>query len=105
MGCAITTEFITSSMTSDNFGTSYVTIPVSSLVRPMFVYGDYGGMKDKYFYAHPKRNWARYFGDKIKQSPLDNNVTLLQKDNESMGEVEEILDDESGVWGGFCYCK
>ena len=45
----ITTEFITSFMISDNSGTSYVTVPVSSLVKPMCVYGDYGGMKNKFY--------------------------------------------------------
>ena len=72
----ITKEFITLSMISGNFATSYVTVPVSSLVKPMCVYGDYGGMKNKYFCALPKGNWARYFGDKLEQSPPDNNVTF-----------------------------
>ena len=52
----ITSGFITSCMMSENFGTSYVKLPVSSLVKPMFVFGDYGGMKNKYFCALRKRN-------------------------------------------------
>ena len=49
----ITFEFITPFMISEKNGTSYVTVPVSSLVKPMFIYGDYGGMKNKYFCALP----------------------------------------------------
>ena len=63
----ITKEFITSFMISDDFGTSYVTLPVSSLGKPMFVHGDYRSTKNKYFCALQKRNWARYFSDKVKQ--------------------------------------
>ena len=55
----ITSEFITSFMISDNFVTSYVTVLVSSLVKPMFTFGDYEGVKNKQFCALLKRNWAR----------------------------------------------
>ena len=49
--------------TNDNIST--VTVPLSSLVHLLRVIPDYGGDAKSYFVVLPRRNWSRYFGDKI----------------------------------------
>ena len=49
--------------TNDDIST--VTVPLSSLVHPLCVIPDYGGDAKSYFVVLPRRNWSRYFGDKI----------------------------------------
>ncbi len=49
--------------TNDDIST--VTVPLSSLVHPLCVIPDYGGDATSYFVVLPRRNWRRYFGDKI----------------------------------------
>ena len=44
---------------------SFDTVPVSSLVHPLCVIPDYGGATNNYMVILPKRNWSRYFGDKV----------------------------------------
>ena len=43
-----------------------VTVPLSSLVHPLFAIPDYGGNGTSYIVVLPRRNWSIYFGDKIK---------------------------------------
>jgi len=44
---------------------SYVTVPISSLVHPLCVIPDYGGHQTSYIVILPKRNWSRFFGERI----------------------------------------
>jgi hypothetical protein len=44
---------------------SVVTVPLSSLVHPLCVVPNYGGHGTSYFVILPRRNWGRYFGDKV----------------------------------------
>ncbi len=43
-----------------------MTVPIDALVHPLCVLPDCGGDPNTYFVVLPKRNWSRYFGDKIK---------------------------------------
>jgi hypothetical protein len=45
---------------------SIVSVPISSLVHPLCALPDYGSDSLLcYIIVLPKRNWSRYFGDKI----------------------------------------
>jgi hypothetical protein len=44
---------------------SFVAVPIESLVHPLCVIPDSGGDRDIYFVVLPKRNWSRFFGEKI----------------------------------------
>jgi len=44
---------------------SVVTVPLSSFVHPLCVLPDYGGHGTSYLVILPRRNWGRYFGDKV----------------------------------------
>jgi hypothetical protein len=43
---------------------SYVTVPITALVHPLCVIPD-GGDLTSYIIILPKRNWSRYFGDRV----------------------------------------
>ena len=43
---------------------SYVTVPITALVHPLCVIPD-GGDLMSYKIILPKRNWSRYFSDRI----------------------------------------
>jgi hypothetical protein len=43
---------------------SYVTVPITALVHPLCVIPD-GGDLTSYIVILPKRNWSRYFGDRV----------------------------------------
>jgi len=45
---------------------SYVSVPISALVHPLCVLPDHGGHKTQFIVVLPKRNWSRYFGDRIE---------------------------------------
>jgi hypothetical protein len=49
-----------------NDAISTVTVPLSSLVHPLCVISDYGDNGTSYIVVLPRRNWSRYFGDRIK---------------------------------------
>ncbi len=44
---------------------STVTVPLLSLVHPFCVIPDYGGGGKLYIVVLPRRNWSRYFEDRI----------------------------------------
>ena len=44
---------------------STVSVPLTSLVHPLCVIPDYGGDGKSYLLVLPRRNWSRYFGNKI----------------------------------------
>jgi hypothetical protein len=89
-------DFISSFMLSDNFLKNYVIIPTSAIVKSLFVFDDYEGDHKRKFCSLPKRNWARYFGNKIKcdrvsdvpKSSVDSSV------NKSDGEKLTNDDDD-----------
>ena len=45
---------------------SIVTVPISSFVHPLCVIPDYGGEGTSYIVVLPRRNWSRYFGNRIE---------------------------------------
>ena len=49
-----------------DYDISFVTVPIDGLVHPLCVLPDSGGNTNSYFVVLPKRNWSRYFGDKIR---------------------------------------
>ena len=49
-----------------NDAISTVTVPLLLLVHPLCVTPDYGGNGTSYIVVLPRRNWRRYFGDRIK---------------------------------------
>jgi hypothetical protein len=49
-----------------DFEISFVTVPIDALVHPLCVLPDCGRDPNTYVVVLPKRNWSRYFGDKIK---------------------------------------
>ena len=42
-----------------------VSVPITSLVHPLCVIPDYGGDGNSYVVVLPRRNWSRYFGNRI----------------------------------------
>ena len=44
---------------------SIVSVPITSLVHPLCVIPDYGGDGKSYIVVLPRRNWSRFFGNKI----------------------------------------
>ena len=47
------------------FEVSVVTVPLSAVVHPLCVIPDYGSEDDSFIVVLPKRNWSRFFGNKI----------------------------------------
>ncbi len=58
-------KFILKTIIGTNIDISYVTVPISLLVHPLCVIPDYGGHRTSFIVVLPKRNWSRYFDDKI----------------------------------------
>ncbi len=52
-------------MIGTNIYISYVTVSISSLVHPLCVIPDYGGLSTSFIDVLPKCNWSMYFGDRI----------------------------------------
>ncbi len=48
-----------------DFKISFFTVPIEALVHPLCVIPDSGGDRDIYFVVLPKRNWSRFFGERI----------------------------------------
>ena len=50
-----------------DFNIPFVTVPIEALVHPLCVIPDYGGDSDSdiNFVVLPKRNWSRFFGERI----------------------------------------
>jgi hypothetical protein len=50
-----------------DFNVSFVTVPIEALVHPLCVFADtIEDNCDTFYVVLPKRNWSRYFGDRIK---------------------------------------
>jgi hypothetical protein len=58
-------KFILKTIIGTNINVSYVTVPISLLVHPLCVIPDYGGHNTSLIVVLPKRNWSRYFDDRI----------------------------------------
>ena len=58
-------QFVVEVILGTDDGVSVVTVPLSSLVHPLCVLPDYGGHGTSYLVILPRRNWGRYFGDKV----------------------------------------
>jgi hypothetical protein len=48
-----------------DFNISFVTVPIEALVHPLCVIPDCSGDSNIYFVVLPKRNWRRFFGERI----------------------------------------
>ena len=62
---AVQSNFFVQITLGNDFDISFVTVPIDALVHPLCVIPDCGGEPNTYFVVLPKRNWSRYFGDKI----------------------------------------
>jgi hypothetical protein len=58
-------NFLEKVVLGTNDAISTVTVPLSLLVHPLCVLPDYGGHGTSYLVVLPRRNWSRYFGEKI----------------------------------------
>ena len=58
-------NFIVRTKLGSRVEVSIVSVPISSLVHPLCALPDYGSDSLSYIIILPKRNWSRYFGDKI----------------------------------------
>ncbi len=58
-------EFVVEDILGTDDAVSVVTVPLSSFVHPLCVVPDYGGHGTSYLVVLPRRNWSRYFGEKI----------------------------------------
>jgi hypothetical protein len=58
-------NFIVKLQLGTDFNISFVTVPIEALVHPLCVIPDIGGDKEVYFVVLPKRNWSRFFGERI----------------------------------------
>jgi hypothetical protein len=58
-------NFIVRTKLGSRVEVSIVSVPISSLVHPLCALPDYGSDSLCYIIVLPKRNWSRYFGDKI----------------------------------------
>ena len=58
-------EFVVNVNLGTDDANSVVTVPLSSFVHPLCVVPDYGGHGTSYLVVLPRRNWSRYFGNRI----------------------------------------
>ena len=58
-------NFLVRTKLGQNSDISIVSVPLSSLVHPLCAIPDYGSYKTSFILVLPKRNWSRYFGNKI----------------------------------------
>jgi hypothetical protein len=62
---AVETDFIHAIQLGTDFNVSYVSVPINSIVHPLCVFPDNGDDPNRFFVVLPKRNWSRFFGNKI----------------------------------------
>ena len=58
-------KFMVKTQLGTDMDISYVMVPITALVHPLCVIPDTGGDRLSHIIILPKRNWSRYFGDKI----------------------------------------
>ena len=66
----VETKFFVAITIGTDYDISFVTVPIDALVHPLCVLPDIGGNANSYFVILPKRNWSRYFGDKIRYNEM-----------------------------------
>ena len=66
----VETKFFVAITIGTDSDVSFVTVPIDALVHPLCVLPDIGGNANSYFVILPKRNWSRYFGDKIRYNEM-----------------------------------
>ena len=60
-------NFIVQFKLGTDFNISFVTVPIDALVHPLCVFPDnIDDECDTFYVVLPKRNWSRYFGDRIE---------------------------------------
>ncbi len=59
-------NFLVKVILGTNDAISTVTVLLLSLVHPLCVIPDYGGNGTSFIVVLPRRNWSRYYGDRIK---------------------------------------
>ena len=60
-------KFVVQIKLGTEFNISFVTVPIDALVHPLCVIPDNSDdNRDTFYVVLPKRNWRRYFGDKIQ---------------------------------------
>ena len=94
-GSKLEKDFISPTTLSDNFLSSYVLALLSSIVYPLLVFKDCGNVNArKYFCALPKRNWCKYFDDKIV---VTEEVSEEDKSEEEDSDVDgdQVTDNDS----------
>ena len=62
----VESKFFVAIKIGTDYDISFVSVPMDALVHPLCVLPDIGGNANTYYVVLPKRNWSRYFGDKIK---------------------------------------
>ncbi len=60
-------KFIVLIKLGTDFNISFVLVPIDALVHPLCVFPDnIDGECDIFYVVLPKRNWSRFFGDRIQ---------------------------------------
>ena len=60
-------DFIVPIQLGTDFNISFVTVPIDALFHPLCVFPDtIDNNCDTFYVVLPKRNWSRYFGDRIE---------------------------------------
>ena len=94
---SLTEDFISIFSLSTNFDADYVLAPMTAIVHPLFVFKDYGGDNPaSHFCALPKRNWTKYFDEKIVVEDGDEHdgVDNGEEDGNEVSEEVRLVDDE-----------
>ena len=60
-------QFIVPNKLGTDFNISFVTVPIDALVHPLCVFPEnVDDESDTFYVVLPKRNWSRYFGDRLQ---------------------------------------
>ncbi len=65
MGLSVV-KLIVSIEIGEDFGESFVVVPIEAIVHPLCVIPDDGDNLFQFFVILPKRNWSNYFGRSIE---------------------------------------
>ena len=66
----VETKFFVAITIGTDYDISFVMVPIDALVHPLCVLPDIGGNANSYFAILPRRNWSRYFDDKIRYNKM-----------------------------------
>ena len=59
-------KFVTPIELGRNLQDDVCVVPVHSIIRPLYVFQNDGGLVDEHFCALPRRMWSDFFGRKVK---------------------------------------